>query len=378
MELKLYAKLDGNHVPCKKTNNQYKATKGASYYEWRPRDPVTGKRSWKKIDCDFTTAVERFAVLLAAATTGKELPKEEPKQEKMLLTRASEIYFKDCEDRGLSAHTLQLYHMAVDAFIEHCGVKYLQDCNRQALVNYMGWLRKQPVYQRIHANRDRTIANKVGNARIFLTFFGISRLLKNTETPKYRKKKVVAHTEGELTVLYGAADAEETFLLDFFIGSMCRDHEAWGKYGNPDLTGETLTLYGKQHKNRTVEISPKLAKAIRERQEAQGAALFLNQHGNPHRYLLKILKKLAARAEAKFHVELHKLRKTGASRRYLAGRPIKKLMAELGHESLTVTQDYLADVQEPGESKRSVAEADFVLKPQLVPDLPNLRRAVGD
>ena len=29
-------------------------------------------------------------------------------------------------------------------------------------------------------------------------------------------------------MLYGAADAEETFLLDFFIGSMVRDHEAYG------------------------------------------------------------------------------------------------------------------------------------------------------
>jgi hypothetical protein len=39
------------------------------------------------------------------------------------------------------------------------------------------------------------------------------------------------------------------------IGSMARDHEAYGKYGHPDLTGTTLTLYGKQKKTRTVEIS---------------------------------------------------------------------------------------------------------------------------
>ncbi len=58
----------------------------------------------------------------------------------------------------------------------------------------------------------------------------------------------------ELVVLYGAAEAEETFLLDFFIGSMARDHEAYGKHGDPDLTGTPLTLYGKHHKTRAHQI----------------------------------------------------------------------------------------------------------------------------
>jgi hypothetical protein len=42
---------------------------------------------------------------------------------------------------------------------------------------------------------------------------------------------------------------------------MARDHEAYGKYRHPDLTGTTLTLYGKQNKTRTVEITQRLADA---------------------------------------------------------------------------------------------------------------------
>jgi hypothetical protein len=95
----------------------------------------------------------------------------------------------------------------------------------------MGWLRKQPVPKRKHSNPERTLANEVGDARIFLKKFGITKLLKKNEEPKYHEKKIVAHPDDELDVLYGAADAEETFLLDFFIGSMARDHEAYGKYG---------------------------------------------------------------------------------------------------------------------------------------------------
>jgi integrase len=178
---------------------------------------------------------------------------------------------------------------------------------------------------------------------------------------------VVAHPDDELDMLYGAADAEEIFLLDFFIGSMARDHEAYGKYGDPDLTGTTLTLYGKHHKTRTVEITQRLADAIRNRwKRSNSKALFVNRNGKPDKHLLRKLQNIATKAGAKFHTELHKLRKTGASRRYIVGIPLPTLMLELGHESLAVTQDYLADVRKPGEAKKAVADADFVPKPKVV------------
>ena len=54
------------------------------------------------------------------------------------------------------------------------------------------------------------------------------------------------------------------------------------------------------------------------------------------------LQNIAKKAGAEFHTELHKRRKTGASRRYLA------------------------DVRKPGEAKKAVADADFVPKPKIV------------
>jgi integrase len=77
------------------------------------------------------------------------------------------------------------------------------------------------------------------------------------------------------------------------------------------------------------------------------------------------LQSLAKRA-GELHTELHKLRKTGTSRRYLAGVPLKTLMQELGHESLATTQKYLSDVRKPGEAKKAVADADFIPTPQVV------------
>ena len=92
----------------------------------------------------------------------------------------------------------------------------------------------------------------------------------------------------------------------------------------------------------------------------------MNRNGNPDKNLLRKLQHIAKKAGAAFHTELHKLRKTGASRRYLANVPLPTLMLELGHESLAVTQDYLADVREPGEAKKAVSDADFIPKPKVV------------
>jgi len=288
---------------------------------------------------------------------------------RITLAAAAEKYFVNCEARGLDPETIRKYRAAVDPFVEHCGVTYVDECrdNKQPLLDYMGWLRKQPVPKRKHSNPERTLANKVGDVRIFLKEFGITKLLKKNEEPKYHEKKVIAHPDDELDALYGAADAEEAFLLDFFIGSMARDHEAYGKYGDPDLTGTTLTLYGKHHKTRTVEISQRLADAIRERRKhSNSKSLFVNRSGKPDKHLLRKLQHIAKKAGAAFHTELHKLRKTGASRRYLANVPLPTLMLELGHESLAVTQDYLADVRKPGEAKKAVSDADFIPKPKVV------------
>ncbi len=202
-------------------------------------------------------------------------------QGRITLAAAAEKYFENCEAKGLDTESIRKYRAAVDPFVEHCGVTYLDECrdNKQVLLNYMGWLRKQPVPQRKHSNPERTLANRVGDVRIFLKEFGITKLLKKNEEPKYHKKIVVAHPDDELDVLYSAADAEEAFLLDFFIGSMARDHEAYGKYGHPDLTGTTLTLYGKHHKTRTVEISQRLADGIRARRKCSNSeALFVNRN----------------------------------------------------------------------------------------------------
>ena len=147
---------------------------------------------------------------------------------------------------------------------------------------------------------------------------------------------------------------------------MARNNEAANcKY--TDLSGTTLTLYGKQHKTRTVEISQRLADSIAARRNSsKSELLFPNRVGKPDTKMCRSLQNLAKRAGAKFHTELHKLRKTGASRRYLSGVGLPTLMLELGHESLATTQKYLADVRREDEIKKAVADADYIPKLKIV------------
>jgi hypothetical protein len=154
------------------------------------------------------------------------------------LAAAAEKYFSSCEKRGLDSKTIRKYRASVDPFVQHCGVTYVDECreNKQPLLDYMGWLRKQPVPKRKNGNPERTLANKADDVRIFLKEFGVTKLLKKNEEPGCHEKKVVAHTDEELGMLYGHARVEDMFLLDFFIGTMARDHEAY-RCRYRDLTG---------------------------------------------------------------------------------------------------------------------------------------------
>lgn len=301
---------------------------------------------------------------LRLGMTAPSIPLAKPdKPGKTPVADAVQKYFDSLEATGKDPKTIRNYRVALDGFVASYKKPYIEDYERQDLIDYMGWLRRQPRRERKHANPDRTYFNKVSHVATFLKACGVRPELKASEYPRYHENRVVAHTDDELATLYREADEDERFLLDFLIGTMVRGGEApMVKYS--DLSGTTLTVHGKQYKTRRVEITERLALAIRKRGEAamkRGGPklLFPNCNGRPNTHLLGDLQKLAERARAKFHTGLHKLRKTGASRRYRAGEPVMILMEELGHESLSTTERFLSDVKPEG-AKQAVEAADFI------------------
>jgi len=62
----------------------------------------------------------------------------------------------------LDPKTILTYRTGVDQFVENCAKTYVEDVTKQDMINFTGWLRKQPLPQRRNSNPDRTYANKVG------------------------------------------------------------------------------------------------------------------------------------------------------------------------------------------------------------------------
>jgi integrase len=289
------------------------------------------------------------------------------------LAAAVEKHFANLEAQGKDPKTIRAYRSAVDPFVENCAKTYVEDVTKQDIINFMGWLRKQPSPRRKNSNPERTYANKVGYVAIFLRAFGVSRLLKKSEYPQYEEKMVTAHTDEELEYLYTHADVEQRFLLDFGLNSGFRDGElSHAEY--TDLVGNTLEVKRKPHLGwkpkkhhcRKVTVSQKFADAFRARgKNSKTSLVFPNESGKPNQHLLRDLQALTK--EAPFHTELHKLRKTWATRLALAGIPLHVLQKRLGHKNLTTTQKYLADVDLTSKEHTDVVEkATYTPKPKII------------
>src|SRR5260370_8015636 len=118
-----------------------------------------------------------------------------------------------------------------------------------------------------------------------------------------------------------------------------------------DLVGNVLEVRRKPHLSwkpkkhhcRKVTVSQSFAAAFRARaKKSKSALVFPNEVGKPNQHLPRILQRLTENAP--FHTELHKLRKTWATRLAVNGMPLHILQRMLGHKSLATTQKYLADV----------------------------------
>lgn len=71
--------------------------------------------------------------------------------------------------------------------------------------------------------------------------------------------------------------------------------------------------------------------------------------------------------DGRFHTELHKLRKTWATRLACSGVPVHKLQKMLGHKSLVAAPRYLVDVDlSKVELSRAIEDASYRPGPRLV------------
>jgi integrase/recombinase XerD len=290
---------------------------------------------------------------------------------------AVEQYFKNLRSQGKDPKTIRAYKVAVEEFRKSCTKKFLDEIGRQDLIDFMGWLRKQPPKlrkdgtprkQRRSGDPNRTYFNKVNNVVIFLSAHGINRLLKKSEYPKFAEKPVVYYEAEQVKTLYAAAkNDEERFTLDYFLKSGVRDGEAaHAEYC--DVKGGFLNIVDKPHLNwhpkhwhiRRIPIPQDLVAAIAERQKQNPGCklIFPNSAGNPDEHLLRVVQRIAKRAGGRFHADLHTFRRTYATL-FSGTAKIQTIQYLLGHKDIKTTMRYLgiADLNSP--ETRAAVEKTF-------------------
>jgi len=300
-----------------------------------------------------------------------------PGTHKLSMDDAVEQYFKNLHSQGKDPKTVRAYKVAVEEFRKSCPKKFLNEIGRQDLIDFMGWLRRQPPKlrkdgtprkQRRSGDPNRTYFNKVNNVVIFLSAYGINRLLKKSEYPKFAEKPVVYYEADQVKALYAAArDDEERFTLDYFLKSGVRDGEAaHAEYG--DVKGGFLNIMDKPHLKwhpkhwhfRRILIPQDLVAAIAERQRKNPGStlIFPNGAGNPDEHLLRIVQRIARRAGGTFHADLHTFRRTYATL-FSGTTKIQTIQYLLGHKDIKTTMRYLgiADLNSP--ETRAAVEKTF-------------------
>jgi integrase len=120
----------------------------------------------------------------------------------------------------------------------------------------------------------------------------------------------------------------------------------------------------KQHKTRTVEISPGLAGAINERREhTESEYLFANRNGKPNQHLLRDLQSSRHEGQSEIPLRIAEGAQDWGSRRCHAGVPLPTLTRELGHEPLAATEDYPVHLKK-AETKKAGVDADSFPSPR--------------
>jgi len=300
-----------------------------------------------------------------------------PQTSKLSMDDAVEQYYKNLHSQGKDPKTVRAYKVAVEEFRKSCTKKLLSEIGPQDLIDFMGWLRKQPPKlrkdgtprkQRRSGDPNRTYFNKVNNVVIFLSAHGINRLLKKSEYPKFAEKPVVYYEAEQVKALYAAAkNDEERFTLDYFLKSGVRDGEAaHAEYG--DVKGGFLNIVDKPHLKwhpkhwhiRRIPIPQDLVAAIAERQKQNPGSklIFPNGAGNPDEHLLRTVQRIAKRAGGTFHADLHTFRRTYATL-FSGTAKIQTIQYLLGHKDIKTTMRYLgiADLNSP--ETRAAVEKTF-------------------
>jgi integrase len=300
------------------------------------------------------------------------------------LAEAVKEYLADCRDRqgksgyGLAARTVEAYEYRLGFLTAFRPDACLDEIDTAFIRAFRRHLREHP-----DDLSDRSCYNAMQAVSTFLIRYNNMTAKPILREMSFPPKPVIPYSDDELTRFFGACDDEEKVIFKFFLHSMGREREvAFTEVRDVLFERNVLhispkpdkgfRLKGKrsgQAKNgRKVPLPAAYVATLKEhcKGKPSRALLFPNAEGGIENHFLRQCKAIAKRSGLATWKEfdLHRWRKTGATRHHESGVSVRKIQAWLGHESLEVTLDYLgvedAADQHSQEQVNSGALAAFV------------------
>lgn len=327
-------------------------TRVTSYYL---RFTEGGKRYTKPAGANFVEAV--------TALRNKELEREYAvrgldtpttlSDSRVTVADAVQRFVKNQGTLDKAPATIYSYTHAVEQFRDSCCKTYLDQIERQDILDHIAWIRKN-VPTRSHGQRNGTVRARLQFLTVFFSENGTKNPLPNKEWPKTDEREVEAFTTEEVNTLISKATIDEMDLILFFLYTGFRDDEAAHTYySDVDFQHGTINISNKPElgftiKNRKqrksdITLPADFLERLKERRERnpKGDLIFPNSKGAPDTCLLARIRSAAKRAGYKKHFGLHKFRKTFGT---LYGERFGIVNAQhlLGHADIRTTQRYLA------------------------------------
>jgi integrase/recombinase XerD len=253
-----------------------------------------------------------------------------------------------------------------DALDAYLSTLQRQDYAKKTIENHMS-----VIFSLLKANKKET---------------GVEYASQLVSIPEPVRKRPKAYSDEDIETLFGAMKdtAEDCIRYLFFLHTGCREQEvAYATWDDVDFKQRKFRVSGdgkedvdfvpKSHEERWIPLTTELYEALKARKQKPPNRrwIFVNEDGNPEGHFLRKFKSIAKRAGlncgdckttisegryTKKQVEvtcetrpvcekhyLHRLRKTCATRWLRAGVNLMDIKTWLGHDSLAVTQLYLAD-----------------------------------
>lgn len=277
-------------------------------------------------------------------------------------------------DRG-SAVAEDVYRLACDDFLTHCGKEYVDEITTDDISKWHGAMRRRGL-------SDRTIYNRNSSLKSFLKYLDIVKIA--PRTPRFEKTLPEVYSERELERFFAAIhdDFYQTVVFSILLMAGLRMQEVMHlEWIDIDWERKTLRVQSKpkwEHRvkdaeERDVPIpAPLLALLKKWRKEQPTHKLVVGtKTDKPNRKLLRTLKRTVYAAGLNCgtcegcrsdlhecaHWWLHKFRSTYITRLLRAGIDLRTVMALSGHSDLASVMRYLRPAE--GEHLRARVNAAF-------------------